>query len=102
MTNGTVLVASPSAMGSAPEASGSRVPAWPARLAENSRLTMLTAWVELMLTGLSITTHPCTSALAGRRAPPELGAVWASGFAIAASLQVTFDCRGPQQGLDTL
>ena len=38
MTNGTVLVASPSAIGRQPEASGSSVPAWPARLAANSRL----------------------------------------------------------------
>jgi hypothetical protein len=30
MTKGTVLVASPSAIGSRPEASGSSVPAWPA------------------------------------------------------------------------
>src|SRR5260370_22973918 len=47
MTNGTVLVASPSAIGRQPEASGSSVPAWPTRLAANSRLTTLTAWVEV-------------------------------------------------------
>src|ERR1700688_3308646 len=61
MTNGTVLVASPSAIGRQPEASGSSVPAWAARLAENSRLTMLTAWVEVMPTGLSSTSQPFTS-----------------------------------------
>ena len=57
------MVASPSAIGSAPEASGSSVPAWPARLAVNSRLMTLTAWVEVMPTGLSSTTQPCTSRL---------------------------------------
>src|SRR5262245_4387607 len=61
MTNGTVLVASPSAIGSAPDASGSSVPAWPARLAANRRLTTATAWVDVMPTGLSSTTQPCTS-----------------------------------------
>ncbi len=52
MTNGTVLVASPSAIGRQPEASGSSVPAWPARLHWNSRLIAPTAWVEVMPTGL--------------------------------------------------
>src|ERR1700680_4048424 len=61
MTNGTVLVASPSAIGRQPEASGSSVPAWPARLAVNSRLITDTAWVDVMPTGLSSTTQPCTS-----------------------------------------
>ena len=37
------------------------MPAWPARLAENSRFTTPTAWVEVMPTGLSSTTQPCTS-----------------------------------------
>src|SRR5471032_1847146 len=63
MTKGTVLVASPSAIGRQPEASGSSVPAWPARLAENRRFTTLTAWVEVMPTGLSSTSQPCTSRL---------------------------------------
>src|SRR5450759_4630202 len=63
MTKGTVLVASPSAIGRQPEASGSRVPAWPARLAVNRRFTTLTAWVEVMPTGLSSTTQPWTSRL---------------------------------------
>src|SRR5499427_10492355 len=61
MTKATVLVASPSAIGSSPEASGSSVPACPARFAWNRRFTTLTAWVELMPTGLSRTTQPCTS-----------------------------------------
>jgi hypothetical protein len=63
MTNGTVLVASPSAIGKAPEASGSSVPAWPARLALNKRLMTLTAWVDVIPTGLSSTIQPCTSRL---------------------------------------
>src|SRR5580704_13625041 len=61
MTNGTVLVASPSAIGRQPEASGSSVPACPARLAANSRLTTLTACVDVMPTGLTSTSQPFTS-----------------------------------------
>src|SRR5450631_2634324 len=63
MTKGTVLVASPSPIGRQPETSGSSVPAWPARLAVNRRLITLTAWVEVMPTGLSSTTQPWTSRL---------------------------------------
>src|SRR6202035_90055 len=69
MTNGTVLVASPSAIGRQPEASGSSVPAWPARLALNSRLITDTAWVDVMPTGLSSTTQPCTSNFSRLRCP---------------------------------
>src|ERR1700722_12218353 len=61
ITNGTVLVASPSAIGRQPDASGSSVPAWPARLALNRRLITDTACVEVMPIGLSSTTQPCTS-----------------------------------------
>src|SRR6185312_3602373 len=66
MTKGTVLVASPSAIGRQPEASGSSVPAWPARLHRNSRLMAPTAWVEVMPTGLSRITQPWTSFLTRR------------------------------------
>src|SRR5258706_15803889 len=66
MTNGTVLVASPSAIGRQPEASGSSVPACPARLHENSRLMALTACVEVMPTALSSTIQPCTSRFSRR------------------------------------
>src|SRR5215212_9417713 len=66
MTKGTVLVASPSAIGRQPEASGSSVPACPARLHENSRLMAPTACVEVMPTALSSTIQPCTSCF-GRR-----------------------------------
>jgi hypothetical protein len=48
-------------MGNRPDASGSSVPACPARLACNKRLTTLTAWVEVMPTGLSSTSQPFTS-----------------------------------------
>ena len=42
------------------------MPAWPARLALNSRLTIPTACVEVMPTGLSSTTQPCTSRFSRR------------------------------------
>src|SRR5215212_9304031 len=58
--NGTVLVASPSAIGRMPVASGSRVPAWPAFWALKARRTRLTAWVEPSPSGLSSTTQPET------------------------------------------
>src|SRR6185437_968905 len=61
ITKGTVLVASPSAIGRQPEASGSSVPACPARLALNRRLITDTACVEVIPTGLSSTTQPWTS-----------------------------------------
>src|ERR671914_76423 len=66
MTKGTVLVASPRAIGRMPEASGSSVPAWPAFLALSVRFTTATAWVEVMPTGLSSTIQPCTSRFLGR------------------------------------
>src|SRR5215475_2212525 len=47
-------------MGSTPVASGSSVPACPAFLAANARLTTDTAWVEVMPIGLSSTTQPST------------------------------------------
>src|SRR5712691_3544369 len=121
MTNGTVLVASPSAIGRQPEASGSSVPAWPARLALNRRFTTETAWVEVMPTGLSSTTQPCTSCFSRLRCPfpsPGTGAARgavspASGgdearFCIFASLivagapEIAFHLRRAQQLLDAL
>ena len=53
-------MASPSAIGSMPEASGSSVPACPAFSAWNSHLIFDTASVEPMPTGLSSTTQPET------------------------------------------
>src|SRR5215471_700630 len=108
ITNGTVLVASPSAIGRQPEASGSRVPAWPARLARNSRLITDTAWVEVMPTGLSSTTQPCTSNFSRLRCcfpsaagggGPGSGPV---SFIFATSLQVALHPLGVQQLLDAL
>src|SRR5580658_10542469 len=66
-TIGTVLVASPKAIGSTPEASGSSVPAWPAFLALNRYLTCATACVEVSPTGLSRQTQPLTSTRVERR-----------------------------------
>src|SRR3982751_4858728 len=66
MTKGTVLVASPSAIGKIPEASGSRVPACPAFLAFKARFTTATAWVEVMPTPLSSTSQPLTSRFSAR------------------------------------
>ena len=70
---GTVLVASPSAIGRMPEASGSRVPAWPAFLAERPRFTTATAWVEVMPTPLSRMIQPLTSRFFGRSPLRALG-----------------------------
>src|SRR5829696_6619309 len=66
MTNGTVLVASPRAIGRIPDARGSSVPAWPAFLAFRVRFATATACVEVMPTPLSSTSQPCTSRLLGR------------------------------------
>src|SRR3990172_11192457 len=60
MTKGTVLVASPSAIGSTPVASGSSVPAWPAFCALNRCLTRPTALVEFSPCGLSRMSQPLT------------------------------------------
>src|SRR5215211_6122611 len=49
-----------------PEASGSRVPAWPAFLALKARFTTETACVEVMPTPLSSTSQPLTSRFLGR------------------------------------
>src|SRR6266536_2089643 len=98
ITNGTVLVASPSAIGRQPDASGSSVPAWPARLAQNSRLTIPTANVEVMPTGLSMMTQPWTSCFSGLREAP--GASIASMLAIGPSGEIALDRGRPQQSLD--
>src|SRR5262252_4170158 len=55
---GTVFVASPSATGRMPLASGSRVPAWPALAAPVARRTRLTTCIEVSPTGLSMTSQP--------------------------------------------
>src|SRR5262245_3943007 len=107
MTNGTVLVASPSAIGRPPDASGSSVPAWPARLATNSRLITDTAWVEVMPTGLSSTTQPCTSRFSRLSCPPPRGGAGASpvvvnSFILAGLLlEVAANLRCSQKLLDS-
>src|SRR5262249_16280432 len=82
--NGTVLVASPSAIGSSPEASGSSVPACPARLALNRRLSTATAWVEVMPIGFLGDTPPLAARggagdrVALLRLGPGSGVYWAA------------------------
>src|SRR4029079_12507193 len=61
MTRDTVFVASPSAMGRRPVASGSRVPACPAFAAEKSLRTRATAVAEVMPRGLSRISQPFTA-----------------------------------------
>src|SRR6185312_1295541 len=60
MVQATVLVASPSAIGSTPVASGSSVPPWPAFSASSARRTAATARLEVMPNGLSRTSQPCS------------------------------------------
>src|SRR3954468_9000174 len=60
-----------------PEASGSRVPAWPAFLALKARFTTATACVEVMPTPLSSTSQPCTSRFLGRGS--RGGSAWGGG-----------------------
>src|SRR5215208_2504644 len=61
MTRDTVFVASPRAIGRSPVASGSRVPACPAFLAEKSLRTRATAVAEVMPRGLSRISQPFTA-----------------------------------------
>src|ERR1700722_595032 len=58
MAQATVLVASPSAIGRMPVASGSSVPPCPAFAAPVMRRTAPTAWLELSPSGLSRTIQP--------------------------------------------
>ncbi len=65
------------------------MPAWPARFAVNRRLITDTAWVEVIPTGLSSTTQPCTSCFTrfgfgpagGCNGPPAGGDNWPAGAA---------------------
>src|SRR5207248_789368 len=63
--NCTVLVASPSASGRIPVASGSSVPACPV-LAPVLRLTIATTRAEVRPAGLSMISQPCSAASARR------------------------------------
>src|SRR5215218_4411582 len=99
MTKETVLVASPSAIGRTPVASGSSVPAWPAFLAAKARLTIETACVEVMLIGLSRTTQPSTLRFSRRRcAGGAFDEARESVIAVFALVQVASD-RGCSQKL---
>src|SRR5579872_4071410 len=88
MRKETVLVASPSAIGKTPVASGSSVPAWPAFWASNARRTRPTACVEPNPSGLSSATQPETGRPLRRRA-----IVW---------VEVLRHLRVVQQPLDAL
>src|SRR5947208_621266 len=71
-------------------AMGSSVPACPAFCASNMRRTMATAWVDVIPSGLSTTTQPCTAA------PFRLRLI----AFVRIFLQVTLDAGGLQQSLD--
>src|SRR6185312_576720 len=101
MTKGTVLVASPSATGSMPEASGSSVPACPARLAVNRRLMTPTACVEVMPTGLSRITQPCTSCFSRFFCFGAVAAVTLTSLILAA-FEIALDRRRAQQAVDAV
>src|SRR3954464_1135317 len=90
MANGTVFVASPKATASTPVARGSSVPACPAFCASNTRRTIATTCVEVMPSGLSTTTQPCTAA------PLRLRLI----VLVRVLLQVLLHARGFQKGLD--
>src|SRR6516165_8246588 len=104
MTKETVLVASPSAIGRTPDANGSRVPACPARLALKHRLTTPTACVEVIPTGLSRTSQPCTSRRSRLRCASlfELSAFTASTLIVRPALQIPAHGRCSQELLDPL
>src|ERR1700738_628914 len=99
MTKETVLVASPSAIGRTPDANGSRVPACPARLALKDRLITPTACVEVIPTGLSRTSQPCTSRRSRLRCGSllELSASTASTLIVCPALQVPSHGRCSEQ-----
>src|SRR5262245_15776783 len=101
MTKETVLVASPSAIGRTPVASGSSVPAWPAFLAANARLTTETACVDVRPIGLSSTSQPSTSRFSRRRcAGGAFNEVGESVIAVFTVLQIALDRRRSQKLLD--
>src|SRR6185436_6385531 len=104
-------------MGRHPEASGSSVPAWPARLQENSRLIAPTTCVDVMPIGLSTTIQPWTSRFSRRNCcldffpgdgpatSPSRGEATASAardslLIAVLALEVALDRRCSQQLLD--
>src|SRR5215207_459930 len=88
MTRDTVFVASPRAIGRRPVASGSRVPACPAFVAEKSRRTRATAVAEVMPRGLSRISQPVTA----------IFTVIGSAFAVLG--EVALYCRIAKQLID--
>src|SRR5579862_469729 len=95
MAKGTVFVASPSATASTPEAMGSSVPACPAFCASKARLTVATAWVDVVPTGLSTTTQPCTASPLRLRAIAVLAVL-----AVSDGFQVALYAFGFEERLD--
>src|ERR1700733_4905933 len=89
MAKETVLVASPNATASTPDASGSSVPACPAFWASKMRRTAETVSVDVTPIGLSTTTQPCTGA------PLRLRAIV---FVLAVDLEVALHFRGFENG----
>src|SRR5437870_6682154 len=72
------LVASPSAIGRTPLASGSSVPPWPTLVlgspaSRSRRLTALTAWVEPSPTGLSRMIQPWSISRSDAEDPQQRG-----------------------------
>src|SRR5262245_19249455 len=86
-------------MGSTPVASGSSVPACPAFLAANARLTTDTAWVEVMPTGLSSTTQPSTLRFSRLRC--GAGALSAALLIVVRSVEFALNLRRSQKLLDS-
>src|SRR6266852_5023005 len=102
MAQATVLVASPSAIGSTPVASGSSVPPCPALAAPVMRLTAPTAWLEVRPSGLSRTTQPWIGRpprlrpIAVLAVPVRLAAV----IALARTHDVALDIGAMKQRVD--
>src|SRR5687768_5190796 len=94
MTNETVFVASPRAMGKMPLASGSSVPACPALPARSSRLTIAVARDAVGPTGLSSTNQPCTE-----EADRAL-VILAFGLDIAAHARIAQQVGHPLRGIE--
>src|SRR5262249_17019371 len=91
-------------MGSTPVASGSRVPAWPAFLAEKARLTTDTAWVDVMPIGLSSTSQPSTlrfSRLRGGLPGTCVGSLTVASIVFAGALEIAPDRGRSQKLLDS-
>src|SRR3954470_18020957 len=104
MTNGTVFVASPSAIGRMPHARGSAGAASPAFLALKARFTTATAWVEVMPTPLSSTSQPLTSRFFGRGGGARASGSGARSSVILAVIRVgeiAAHLLAPQQRLDS-